>query len=76
MGDAGRQDAGLAGAGTCQHEHRPLDRLDCLALLRVEPLEIAGAAHGGRACPCGKPSGPRHMHGRGGRLVTGEFEGI
>jgi hypothetical protein len=44
MGDAGRQDAGLAGAGAGQDEHRPVECLDRLALLRVQPIEIAEPA--------------------------------
>ncbi len=41
MRDAGRQNPRLAGAGAGEHEHRPVDRLDGLALLGIEPVEIA-----------------------------------
>ena len=36
MGDAGRQHAGLAGAGAGQHENRALGRLHGGALFRVQ----------------------------------------
>ena len=34
VGDAGGQDARLAGAGAGEHQHRPVERLDRLPLLR------------------------------------------
>ena len=40
MGEAGGQDAGLAGAGAGKHEHGPVKRLDGLALLGIEPFKI------------------------------------
>ena len=40
--DAGRQHAGLAGAGAGQHQHGAIERLDRFALLRIEPVEVAG----------------------------------
>src|SRR6185312_1655030 len=40
VGDAGGQDAGLAGAGAGQHEDRPVERLDRLALLRIEVGQV------------------------------------
>ena len=39
----GRQHARLAGAGAGQHQHGPVERFDGLALLRVQPVEIARA---------------------------------
>ena len=36
--------AGLAGAGAGQHQHRPVERLDRLALLRVQAVEIGRGA--------------------------------
>ena len=40
MSDAGGEDAGLAGAGAGEHQQRPIERLDRLALLWVERIEI------------------------------------
>ena len=40
MGDAGGEHAGLAGAGAGQHEQRAVERLDRLALLGIERVEI------------------------------------
>ena len=45
VGDARRQHARLAGAGASQHEQRPVERLDRLTLLGIEPFEIG---RGGR----------------------------
>ena len=44
VGDARGQHARLAGAGAGQHQHGAVERLDRLALLRVEPGEICGPA--------------------------------
>ena len=44
VGDAHGEHAGLAGAGAGQHQHRAVERLDRLALLRIEPGEIGRAA--------------------------------
>jgi hypothetical protein len=35
IGDAVRDDAGFAGTGAGEQEHRPIDREDSLALLRI-----------------------------------------
>ena len=40
VGEPGRQNAGLAGAGACEDQHRTLDRLDGAALRFVETVEI------------------------------------
>ena len=40
VGDAHREHAGLAGAGTGQHQHRPVERFDGKPLLRVQAGEI------------------------------------
>ena len=40
MGEAGGQHTGLAGAGPGEHQHGPVERLDGLALLGIEPFEI------------------------------------
>ena len=54
MGDAGGEHARLAGAGAGQHQHRPVERLDRLALLGIERIEIMagttphGALRGGK----------------------------
>ncbi len=37
VGEARRQDAGLSSPRAGKHEHRPVDRLDRLALLVVRP---------------------------------------
>ena len=42
--DAGGQHARLAGSGAGEHQHRPVERLDRLALLRVEVGEIGRGA--------------------------------
>ena len=41
MGDARGQHPRLADAGAGQHQHRPIQRLDRAALLRIEAGEIA-----------------------------------
>ncbi|MCY1499457.1 hypothetical protein D9M68_334750 [compost metagenome] len=46
VGDAGRQHAGLAGAGTGKHEHGTVKRFDRLGLFRVEAGEIIRARLG------------------------------
>ena len=61
VGDARGQHARLAGAGAGQHQHRAVERLDRLALLRIEAGEIRrrhgrararrDAAGGGRGVP-------------------------
>ena len=38
--NARRQHAGLAGSGTREHQHRPVERFDRLALLGIESVEI------------------------------------
>ena len=40
MGEPGGQDAGLAGPGPSQHQHRAFDRLDGITLRRVQRFEI------------------------------------
>ncbi len=40
VGDAKRDDAGLAGAGARKDQHRPLQRLDGKTLLRIERAEV------------------------------------
>ncbi len=55
MRDARRERARLAGAGAGEHQHRPVQRLDRGALLRVQPVEIARPLRrGGR--PRGEPA--------------------
>ncbi len=60
VGDAHGEDAGLAGAGAGQHQHRAVERLDREPLFRIKPGQIRGAGrrlrarrnaawHGGRA---------------------------
>ena len=44
MGDAGGQHARLADASARQHQHRPVQRLDRLALRRVERFKVARRA--------------------------------
>ena len=44
MGDAGGEHARLAGAGAGQHQQRAVERLDRLALLGVERVEIMARA--------------------------------
>ena len=48
MGDARGQDARLAGAGAGQHQHGAVERLDRLALLGIEPVEILRHCGGAR----------------------------
>ena len=55
VGDAGGQHARLAGAGAGQHQHRAVERLDRLALLRVEAREIVRRRRGAR--PRGNAAG-------------------
>ena len=58
MGEARRQHARLAGAGAGQHQHRAVERLDRLPLLRVQPGEIgAGAAAAAPARQCRRGAG-------------------
>ena len=48
VGDARGQHAGLAGAGAGQHQNRPVQRLDRIALLGIEAVEILRAGRGPR----------------------------
>ena len=43
VGQPRGQHPGLAGAGAGQHQHRPVDRLHGLALLRIQAREVVGA---------------------------------
>ena len=63
VGDARRQHARLAGAGAGQHQHGPVERLDRLALLRVQPVEIADRAMLG-AGTVGDAAGARRRIGQ------------
>ncbi len=47
--DARRQHARLAGSGAGEHQHRPIEYLDRLPLLRVEVGEIGRGASAERA---------------------------
>ena len=58
VSDPGGEDASLAGSGTGQHQHRPLQRHHRLALLRVEIGEIGRARRRPRAR--GNAAFPRH----------------
>ena len=49
MRDARGQHPRLAGACACQHQHRPVQGLDRLALFGVEPGEILRCNSGARA---------------------------
>ena len=55
--DARCQHAGLAGSGAGQHQHRPVQRFDRLALFRVEVGEIRqivrARGHGARGNAAG-----------------------
>ena len=57
MRDSCGQNAGFPGAGARQHEQRPVDRLNRLPLLRVQPVEIA-------ARPCARARGDPQRRGR------------
>ena len=59
VGDPHGEHAGLAGAGAGQHQHRAVERLHRLALLRVEPGEI------GRAAACSGAGARGNATGRG-----------
>ncbi len=81
MGDAGGEHAGLAGAGARQHQKRAVERLDRLALLGVERVEIMAGppAHGafrsgrrrlvGRRQRCGFECGGANLFHRGGNYI-------
>ena len=64
VGDARGQDARLAGAGPGQHQHRALQRLHRLALLRIEACEVLRACRG--ACARGNTASRRLVVGNGG----------
>ena len=70
MADAGGEHARLAGAGTRQHQERAVKRLDRLALLGVERVEIMagapahGALGGGRRLLVGRRQGCGFERGR------------
>ena len=71
--DAGGEDAGLAGSGAGQHQHRAVQRLDRELLLGVQPGEIRGAG------PCGHRTRGNAARRRGGRRRCGEgiaFDGL
>jgi hypothetical protein len=81
MGDAGGQHAGLAGAGAGQHQNRAVERLDGVALLRIEAdsrmssLLVETSAFWPRSGPMigiedridGKLQGGRQLVGLGGK---------
>src|SRR6185312_499514 len=46
--DARGQHAGLAGAGAGQHQNRPIERYDSIALFGIEAVEILRAGRGPR----------------------------
>jgi hypothetical protein len=68
MGDAGGQHARLAGAGAGEHQHRAIERFHRLALLGIEPVEIARSAGCGRAGARGYAAGGRLVIGNAGRI--------
>ena len=70
VGDAGGQHARLAGAGAGQHQHRAVQRLDRLALLGVEAVEIGRAGPARRNGAGGQPAGPWGRRGGPGRRVA------
>ena len=61
--DAGRQNAGLAGAGAGEHENRTVERLHRLALLGIERGEIGRPTRRSRARPRGNAAGLRRIFG-------------
>ena len=66
MGDAGGQDAGFAGSGAGQHQHRPVQRLHRLALFGIEIGEIGRRrlrAHGTRGNAAGRGLGAGNERG-------------
>ena len=64
VGDPRGQHAGLAGAGAGQHQHRAVERLHGVALLRVEAGQIGRAGRGAGA----------RGDAAGGGLIAGEVE--
>ncbi len=61
VGEAGGEDAGLAGAGTGQHQDRSVHRFHCRTLLIIQPVQIGrrrrrarhvGDGKTGHAIPC------------------------
>ena len=50
MADTGRQNPGLAGSCSRQHQKRTIDGFDRIALRRIEPVEIGR----GRRSRCGR----------------------
>ena len=89
MGDAGSEDARLAGTGAGEHQHGTFRRLHRGALLRVQPAEIAtgrsrsAAGIGKRRRARGNAPGTGRGNGnigiwvarRGGRQLRGKIEG-
>ena len=55
MRDARGQHARLAGPGTGENQNRPVERLDRVALLGIEPGQIGRGRR--RARPCGDAAG-------------------
>jgi hypothetical protein len=72
MGDAGGQHAGLAGAGAREHQQRPVEGLDRLALLGVERGEPRGGrgGHGARG-DAARVAGGLQARGEVHRLAPG-----
>ena len=67
--DARGEHAGLAGSGAGKHQHRPVERLDRLALLRVQPRKIGRGDIGART----RRDPARGGRGRSGELLTRQF---
>ena len=59
MGDARGQHPRLAGAGAGEHQNRPVERLDRLALFGIERGEPVGRAARGGLRTRGQPAGAR-----------------
>ena len=57
VGNAHGEDTCLAGTGACQHQHRPVQRLDREPLLRVEAGEVGGGTGRSRPRPGGNATG-------------------
>ena len=67
--DARGEHAGLAGSRAGKHQHRPFERLDRLALLRVQPRKIGRGDIGART----RRDPARSGRGSSGELLARQF---
>ena len=76
VGDARRQDAGLAGAGAGKHQHGAVERLDRLGLFRIQAGKVGSRTPRGVALGDGARGNPASRPGCRGGGVSSPKNGI